>query len=299
MDRGGRIAARREFETGLIESPEDAIVRVSDLLQSVAAESNVDPVAACLGTPGLVDAVRGVVVLSANLPGFRNLQLASAVEARLGIPSFAENDANVAALGEFRYGAGRGFRHLLHATLGTGIGGGLVIDGRLYRGAWGLAGEIGHVVIDQSGPRCNCGSRGCLEALVGGAAFARRAQRLLDRQSSPILAQLVAARAPTSSDLFKASEMGCAAATAEIQNGAHLLGITLGGFVNVLNPDVVTLSGGLLRMGELFLEPMRAALRSIAYGPASGTKLMTSTLGDDAGLLGAAAVAQERLEIAS
>lgn len=276
--------------------PAEAARLIGDLLGAVRSESGLDLSAVCLGTPGLVDADRGVVIIAPNVAGFRNLPLAASIAERLGLPTFIENDASAAALGESRFGAGIGFRHLLHATLGTGIGGGIVINGRLYRGARGLAGEIGHVVIDQAGPRCNCGSRGCLEALVSGVAFAARAQRLVDRGRSPILAEVTAGRPADSRDLYEAAVRGCQASRAEIQNGGHLLGLTLGGLVNVLNPEVVTLSGGLLAMGDLFLEPARKAMHSIAYGPASGTILHVSTLGDDAGLLGAAAVAFERLD---
>jgi glucokinase len=197
-------------------------------------------------------------------------------------------------LGEFRFGAGRGTRHLLHATLGTGIGGGIVVAGRLYRGAKGLAGEIGHIVIDPRGPKCNCGSRGCLEALVSGVAFAGRAERLIASGKTPILAGLVGEREPKGRDLYAAAERGEKLAEAEIRNGGHLLGLGLGSLINVLNPDAVTLSGGLLNMGDMLLGPMREAMYSIAYGPASGTIVRLSELGDDAGILGAAAVAFER-----
>jgi glucokinase len=295
VNRAGDVVARQEADSGQISGPEDAIERIAALLAAAASGAPGAPSAACLGTPGLIDGDRGVVILAPNVPGFRNLALAEPIGRRLGLPAFIENDASVAALGEARYGAGMGTRHLLHATLGTGIGGGIVIDGRLYRGARGLAGEIGHVVIDPSGPRCNCGSRGCLEALVSGVAFAERARRLVAQGRSPLLATGAASRSPDSRDLFAAAVAGCAASAAEIQNGGHLLGLVLGGLTNVLNPGLITLSGGLLAMGAMLLEPARAAMHSIAYGPASGTLLKETVLGDNAGLLGAAAVAFDRL----
>jgi glucokinase len=211
------------------------------------------------------------------------------------MPVYIENDANAAALGEFRFGAGRGTRHLLHATLGTGIGGGIVIDGRLYRGAKGFAGEIGHMIIDPAGPVCACGSRGCLEALVSGTAFAERARRLAATGKVASLEAIAAKRRLNGTDLLAAAHTGEALAEAEIRNGGHFLGLALGGLANVLNPDAITLSGGLLGMGELLLGPMRAAMSSIAYGAASGTPVRLTELGDDAGLLGAAAVAFERV----
>lgn len=292
VNEQGEVFARRERPTP--EGAEAVVAAVGDLLAQVARASASPPLAAGVGSPGLVDADAGIVALSPNIPGFRNLQLAAPVSERVGLPTYIENDASAAALGEYRFGAGRGTRHLLHATLGTGIGGGIVIDGRLYRGARGFAGEIGHVVLDPAGPRCSCGSRGCLEALVSGWAFAARARRLIQSGNSPVLLEIVGYREPTAADLHAAALAGDRQCEAEIRNGGHLLGIGLGGLVNVLNPDIVTLSGGLLNMGEMLLKPMREALFSIAYGPASGTQLATTTLDDDAGLLGAAAVAFER-----
>lgn len=296
VDENGRILARDERPTPAEATAASVTAEIVSLLRSVAPGPGAAPSAVCIATAGLVDADAGRVILAPNIPGFRNLPLTEPVAAALGMPAFIENDASAAALGEFRFGAGRGLRHLLHATLGTGIGGGLVIDRRLYRGAKGLAGEIGHIVIDPSGPRCNCGSRGCLEALVSGVAFAQRARRLLAKGKSPRLAAIAAGREPNGRDLLVAAQEGDTAAEAEIRNGGHVLGLGLGSLVNVLNPDAVTLSGGLLGMGEMLLGPMRDALSSLAYGPASGTKVLLSELGDDAGLLGAAAVAFERLE---
>ena len=295
VDAAGHIVVRRQAPTPKDATSDEIIEQIVALLRSVALDAGEHARAACLAVPGLINGDAGKVVISPNVPGFRNLVLTTPVTEALGLPAFIENDANAAALGEFRFGAGRGTRNLVHATLGTGIGGGLVIEGKLYRGSKGLAGEIGHMVMDPAGPVCNCGSRGCLEALVSGVAFAERARRLLSQERAPILKEVVGDRAPTAADLTAAAQRGCQFSAAEIQHGGHVLGLAFGGLTNVLNPDAITLSGGLLAMGEMLLEPMRKAMYSIAYGPASGTLVRTSTLGDDAGLLGAAAVAFERL----
>ena len=295
VDAAGHILARRQVPTPRAATSDEIIQEIVGLLLAVACDSEPRALAACLAVPGLINGNEGKVVLAPNVPGFRNLVLTTPVTDALGIPAFIENDASAAGLGEFRFGAGRGTRNLIHATLGTGIGGGLVIEGRLYRGSKGLAGEIGHMVMDPAGPVCNCGSRGCLEALVSGVAFAARARRLIAQKSPPILLSVVGENVPTAVHLAKAAAEGCLFSTAEIQNGGHTLGLAFGGLTNVLNPDAITLSGGLLAMGDLLLGPMRKAMYSIAYGPASGTLLRTSTLGDDAGLRGAAAVAFERI----
>lgn len=296
VDEQGQILFRTEHDTPDTGTPESIIVRVVELLAEAAEGAPQRPVAACIATAGLINANEGKVILAPNIPGFRNLVLTTPVAQRLGIPAYIENDASAAALGEFRFGAGRGTRHLLHATLGTGIGGGIVIDGRLYRGATGLAGEIGHIIINPAGPKCNCGSRGCLEAMVSGVAFAARARRILEERKSRVLHEIVGYEDPTGEHLYQAALKGDQVCEAEIRHGGHLLGLGLGSLVNVLNPDAVTLSGGLLAMGDMLIGPMKEAMYSLAYGPAAGTLLRTSTLGEDAGLLGAAAVAFERLD---
>ncbi len=291
----GRILNRAAHHTPTTATRDEIIAEVCSLMAAVAARAPRPPAAACVAAAGLIDADQGKVIIAPNIPGFRNLVLTDPVAARLGIPACIENDASAAALGEFRFGAGRGTRHLLHATLGTGIGGGIVIDGRLYRGAKGMAGEIGHIILDPAGPVCNCGSRGCLEAMVSGVAFAARARFLASTDKSPRLREIAASRELTAADLHAAALAGDAFAEAEIRHGGHLLGLGLGSLVNVLNPDTVTLSGGLLGMGAMLLEPLREAMYSLAYGPAAGTLIRLSELGDDAGILGATAVALERL----
>ncbi|MBI5948516.1 MAG: ROK family protein [Chloroflexi bacterium] len=291
----GHVLKRADHHTPPTATRDEIVGEVCNLMTAVAEGAPERPLGACVATAGLIDADQGKVIIAPNIPGFRNLVLTDPVAARLGIPAYIENDASAAALGEFRFGAGRGTRHLLHATLGTGIGGGIVIDGRLYRGAKGLAGEIGHIILDPAGPVCNCGSRGCLEAMVSGVAFAARARYLASTGKSARLREIAAGREPDASDLHAAALAGDAFAEAEIRHGGHLLGLGLGSLVNVLNPDAVTLSGGLLGMGAMLLEPLREAMYSLAYGPAAGTLIRLSELGDDAGILGATAVALERL----
>lgn len=291
VTEAGEILVRHEVSTTPDASPDAALERIADLLTVIRDHGPEPPVAASLAVAGLIDIEGGRVLVSPNIPAFRNLGLTVPLSERLGIPISIANDASAAALGEFRFGAGQGTRHLLHVTLGTGIGGGIVIDGRLYKGAQGLAGELGHIVLDTAGPPCGCGSRGCLEAMASGVALGRSAQRLVESDSAPILAEIASGRPATASDLAEAARRGEMVAIAEIRKGGRTIGIGLGSIVNVLNPDVVTLSGGLLGMGDFLLEPLRTGLASFAFGPAAKTPVRISTLGEDAGLLGAAAVA--------
>jgi len=292
----GAVLARVEGLTPQDGGAEAVVERMLAFAQQVAREAPGRHAALAVAVAGLVAGDEGRVVAAPNIAGFRDVPLAALLEAGAGMPAFVENDASAAALGEFRFGAGRGARHLLHATLGTGIGGGIVIDGRLYRGARGFAGEIGHIVLDPGGPRCGCGGRGCLEALASGLALARRARKLLDTGRAPILREIVGDREPTGEDLFEAAKRGEVAAEAEVRNAGYLLGLGLASLLNVLNPDLLTLSGGLLAMGEMYLGPMREAMRSVPFVAAAATSVRLTALGDDTGLLGAAAVAFARLD---
>ena len=286
-------------QRNIIDSPdqrEGVLPIVLDLLERTASAAGGAFDACSIASAGLIDANRGRIIISPNIPGFRNLALVEPVVERLGVPVFIENDASAAALAEWRYGAGRGFNHLIHVTAGTGIGGGLVLGGRLYRGARGFAGELGHMVVDDGGPQCGCGARGCLEALVSGAAFERRATRLLRSGRSPLLAEVVGDETPGAVHLYNAARRGDILSEAEIRNAGHYLGIGLGSLMNLLNPEVITISGGLVAMGDMLFGSARDALKDMAYGPTSGVGIRFSELGDDAGLLGAAAVAEEHLQ---
>jgi len=296
VDAEGNLGARLQVPTPTGVEGGAIVSALIGLLRLVAEESPAPPAAVSIASAGLIDAVQGHVVFSPNAPGFRNLPVTGPVSDAFGIPCYIENDASAAALGEHRFGAARGYSHVVHVTVGTGIGGGLVLDGRLYRGARGFAGEIGHIVLDPAGPPCNCGSRGCLEAMASGTAFAARARAVLSAGRSPALAAIVGSEEPSGEHLHQAALQGDRVCEAEIRHAGHVLGIGIGSLVNVLNPEVVTISGGLLVLGDMYFGPMKEALASFAYGPSSGVSVLFSALGEDAGLLGAAAVALEHTE---
>jgi glucokinase len=293
VDERGRVEQRHEVESP--DEREGVLPIVLALLERTAGDAGDGLDACCIASAGMIDAKRGRVIISPNIPGFRGLEMAGPASERLGIPVWLENDASAAALGEHRFGAGREYNHFAHLTLGTGIGGGLVLDGRLYRGARGFAGEFGHMTIDPTGPDCSCGSRGCVEAFASGTAFARRAKRLVESGRSRLLAEVVGADEPSGEHLLAAARQGDPLSEAEIRNGGHCLGLGVGSLINLLNPEAITMSGGLLALGELYLEPMRKAIAATAFGPTTGVAIKVSELGDDAGLLGAAAVALEYL----
>ncbi|MCH7488467.1 MAG: ROK family protein, partial [Chloroflexi bacterium] len=207
----GRVLAEDRRPTLAADGPEAVIERIVASLRKAIDEAGVttDAIAgAGISTPGPCDPARGVVVDAPNLPGWRNVELARIVSEQLGAPAVLEHDAAAACYGEYRYGAGRGSRHIVYATLGTGIGGGIIIDGRIYHGASGAAGEIGHIIVDPEGPACNCGGRGCVEAFASGVAIARDAAAAMAAGRSSLLAELAEGREPDAELVLTAAQQG-------------------------------------------------------------------------------------------
>lgn len=242
----------------------------------------------------------GVVLLSHHVPDWEDFPLAEWLREHFGVPAAVENDANAAALGEWRYGAGRGTRYFLYVTVSTGVGGGIVIEGELYRGADGLAGEIGHMVVDPGGPRCTCGRRGCLEAFSAGPAIARRARELLASHhrsgEGRIILELVGGDPSriTAREVAMAAARGDPLAAEILREAGEALGFGLAQAIALLNPERVALGGGVVKAGEPFLAHVRKAANAWAF-PGARVEIALAELGDDAPLWGAAALAQDLL----
>jgi len=251
--------------------------------------------AAGICAPGPVDLARGVIPEAPNLPGWHDVPVCQYLAQRLGVPVILENDATAAAYGEFVYGAGRGFRHIVYITLGTGIGGGLVLNGRLYRGASGAAGEIGHITIDVEGPLCGCGKPGHVEAFASGRAIAREAEALVARGDSPLLARLAQEEGEVSAAVVhRAADAGDAEATRILQRAGYYLGIGLAAYVDVFNPEVIIIGGGLRHIGDLYLGPAREEMARRAMDePLKVVRLVEAELGDYTGVMGIVALLRE------
>jgi glucokinase len=205
-----------------------------------------------------------------------------------------ENDANAAAVGEHSFGAGRHARHVIYLTISTGIGGGIIIDGRLYRGASGAAGEFGHVVLVADGPRCSCGGSGHLEALASGTAIAREGAALVAQGRAPLLARIAAGQEMTAEHVAEAAEQGDLDAGAVIATAGRYLGLGLASFVNLLNPEVIVIGGGAAKIGAPLLGPAEAVMRASAFPqPVRDVTVRPSLLGDEAVVRGAIALAQQ------
>jgi glucokinase len=246
----------------------------------------------CLAVAGLILAQENKVVYSPNLHAVEGIPLKEVLEPRIGLPLTVENDANAAALGEFRFGAGSEVDHLMFIALGTGIGGGVITHGVLLRGAQGSGGELGHVTIQAAGPRCACGNRGCLEALASGTAIARRAREVASEKPGSALGRLAVRRKLLGEDVTELARSGDEVALSVLEETGRWLGIGLAGFVNIFNPEVVAVGGGAMEAGELILESARWEVQLRARPPSRDlVEVKEATLGPESGVLGAAALA--------
>ena len=242
--------------------------------------------------PGPMNPETGVVYAAPNIPAWRDFPLADYLSRALGVPVRVDNDANLAALGEWRYGAGQGHHHLLYVTVSTGIGAGVIVNDRLLHGGRGLAGELGHITVVPDGPLCGCGQRGHLEAVASGTAIARMAAEALAAGEASSLVALP--HTPTAADVAAAAQAGDPLARRIFTEAGTHLGRALAGFLHIFNPTAVVLGGGVVQAGDVLLQPVEAAMRASVMAPAflEGLVFTTARLGDDAGLLGALTLAR-------
>ena len=298
-DGEGRVLARDTRASLTEEGLEAVLGRIVESLDAALAGAGAtrgELTVVGVASPGAVDAARGIVPNAPQLPGWQEVPLAELMEQRLGVPVRLENDATAAALGEHRFGAGRGRQQMLYLTLSTGVGGGIIINGEMYGGKSGAAGELGHVIIDPDGPPCGCGARGHLESFASGRAIARRGEELVRKGESLLLSRLRQEEGPLTAEMMRrAAELGDAASREVFREVGHYLGIALASFVNIFNPEVIVIGGGVAQAGDLFMEQAESTMRSLAMTqPLRDVRLARSELGDLAGAMGMLAVLRER-----
>ncbi|WP_245575688.1 ROK family glucokinase [Alicyclobacillus contaminans] len=285
----GEILHRAEMPTRPETGLDDFFARLRALFQQEARSAGIriqDVTGVGVGVPGFLDDACAVVVEAVNL-AWRDVPLRDRLEACLELPAAIENDANLAALGESWVGGGKGRQHLLCVTVGTGIGAGLVLNGIIYRGMNGMAGEIGHLVVQrQGGIRCNCGQTGCLETVASATAIIRQAKERMPERAANIVG---------ASDVFSLAEQGSAEAQAVVAEAADWLGYGLALTATALNPDCIVVGGGVSKARELFLQPVRQAFIRYSLERIHEAPLVPAELGNDAGVVGAARLAQQRL----
>ncbi len=279
------------------------VARIVEQIERVIAETiaatgatRSDFLGVGIGAPGPLDRERGIVLVTPNL-GWRDFPLRNRVQAATRLDATLDNDANCATLGEWWLGAAQGTKQVVGLTIGTGIGGGLILDGRLYHGASDVAGEVGHSSIDSTGRRCKCGNYGCLEAYASGPAIADRAREALAGGESSAMPALVGGdlRRLTAATVYQAATSGDRLALEVVRETARLLGAGVANLVNIFNPEVVVLAGGVTQAGDALFEPMRAEVRRRAFKPAvDACRIVPGTLQGNAGVIGAVATFAQR-----
>ncbi len=294
VDSHGRIRRRAMTETRAAEGLDAVLDRIATLVREVVADLPLTEVAAvALAVPGPVDTTTHVVRFAPNL-GWEDVPVCDLLRPRVGRPILVGNDANLAALGEHRFGAGRGFDHVIYITVSTGVGGGIIVDGHLLQGQHGYAAEIGHHIVVADGPVCGCGNRGCLEAVASGTAIAREARAAILAGRSPRLREMCAGDVERvdARMVTEAARGGDAVARDILQRAGHYLGIGIVNLLHIFNPRRVILGGGVMNAGPLITEPMWAAIRERARPIyLEDFDIVPAALGDDVGILGAAALA--------
>jgi glucokinase len=286
--------ARATDQNALLDTIVGAVREIRDAIESESG--TVDAVG--FGIPCMIDQERGMAVMSIHLP-IADLPFRDVMAERLGLPVFVDNDANNAMLAEWRFGAAAGVREAAMLTIGTGIGGGLVVGNELRRGSQGAGAELGHMVVQDDGPPCpgNCPNHGCLEAMASGNALGREARRLAgERPDSGLGRALAAGREIGGPLVTELAHEGDAAAIEAVTNIGRWLGVGVCNIVNMLNPDVVVIGGGVIAAGELLLEPIRAVVAERALSPArEHVRIVPARFGAESGMLGAAVLALEGL----
>lgn len=292
VSAGGEIVARSKRETPRSDNPSDIVKAIVESAKDCHGpgqpEFNIEAIG--IAIPAMsIDGAGGIVNKAANLPSLDGFALAPAVAEELGVPAALENDANAAAIGENWTGASRGIQNSICVTLGTGVGGGIILNGQTLRGPDWSAAEIGHICVERFGPPCGCGSNGCVEQYSSATAIVRMTREIMERypdsglRNKPELSAF---------DVYEAGKMGDELAGEVFRVMGQYLGTALAGLINVLNPEVIVIGGGVAASWDLFIGHVRQEIEKRAYcEPARRARLVRALLGDDAGILGAARVA--------
>jgi glucokinase len=296
---GGEVLGLRSMPTDSGRGAKFVVDRINGMVEQAIAEvlaseeGTRDQIAGVgIGSPGPLDRRTGTVINTPNL-GWRNFPLRDLISNAVHLPATLDNDANCATYGEWWLGAGRGTRALVGLTLGTGIGGGIVLNGEIFHGCSDVAGEIGHMTIDSNGRRCKCGNYGCLEQYASGPAIALRAVEGIEAGAESVLEEMVNGRLEdvTAATVYEATVQGDAYATEVMKDTAKFLGAGVASIINILNPEMVVIAGGVTRAGDTLFEPLRAEVRRRAFKSAQECcRIVSAELPGTAGVVGAAAV---------
>ncbi len=285
--RGSKgIVLQSKFSTKEFPTKKLLFEKIVQSIQGLIADLHLkrsDILGLGIGVPGPVDSRKGLVYYFPNIPGWKNVSLKKKLESRLKFPIFLDNDVKLMALAELKFGVAKNVKNCICLTLGTGVGGALILEGELFRGSSFVAGEIGHIPISLDGPRCNCGGQGCLERFIGNQQVLNKAKQLFAKQI-------------TLEELSKLARNGNKKAQAVWQDMAEKLAIALSGLINVFNPQLIVIGGGLSNVGSVLFSSLRLALNRRVMKPhLKGLKILKSSLGDNCGLIGASVLVEQTL----
>lgn len=302
VNHRGRVVSSHESVTPAAKGREAVIQCIVDLTraaleQAYVAASEISAVG--IGAAGISNPEAGILFTSPHLPGWRNVLLRDIIQDRLGQKTFLINDADAAALGEFYFGAARDTRHFIYLTISTGIGGGIVIDGKIYTGAIGIAGEVGHMTIDDNGPVCNCGNRGCWETLASGTALTREARLRISKGVKTSILEYAEGNIEnvTPQAIHRAAEEGDKLAKELIARIGYYVGVGLANLIDIFNPELIVIGGGLSNLGDMLLEPAFKTAEKRAYKEAfRAVRFASAGLGRNSGVIGAATFALREMK---
>ncbi|MGG7179441.1 ROK family protein [Clostridium paraputrificum] len=286
----GKILKNIVVPTKSEEGEVAVLNRIINTIETVLDESNVniDEVEAIgIGSPGPLDAINGIIVTTPNLP-FENYNLVQPLKERFNTPVYLDNDANVAAIGEYMFGAGKGKRNIVYFTVSTGVGGGAILEGNIYRGSTSNALEIGHTTVDPNGPRCNCGNIGCLEAMSSGTAIGKRGKEAV---STNVETSLKKYEDVTSFEVFKEAANGDEVSKDIIDSALTYLGIGIANAIAIFDPQVVIIGGGVSKAGDIVFDKVKEVVKKRCFkAMAEACEIVPAGLGTDAGVVGAVAL---------
>ncbi|MBA3944030.1 MAG: ROK family protein [Herpetosiphonaceae bacterium] len=289
-DADGVIKAHLAMPTPT-SGPSDVVAAMTHLIEALRADAAANEISGIgVGTPGPVDGPRGIVFEAPNLPGWNNVPLKDMLRARLQLPVEVGNDANVAGLGEWIFGSGRGTRDFVYVTISTGIGGGVIMDGRLLLGRKGMAAEVGHMIIEANGPICGCGNRGCWEVLASGTALARRAAEEMQHTPTTKLHSMATPATVTAVDVWEAAQQHDALSRTLLHEEGTLIGVGVVNLLHLFSPARIALGGGVMHSFELLRDPLLATITARAMESYRDVPVTIAKLGQNVGVLGAAAL---------
>lgn len=290
-DLEGKVIKQYTLPTNAFEGEVPVLNRIIEVIETVlkeAGKTTNEIKAIGIGSPGPLDAKKGIIITTPNLP-FKNFKLVEPIREKFGIPTYLDNDANVAAIGENVFGAGKGTENMVFVTVSTGIGGGAIINGKIYRGNTCNALEIGHITLQKDGPRCNCGNYGCAEALASGTAIGKRAKETVAEGKETTLKNY---ENVTSYEVFQEAGKGDKVAAEILDTSLNYLGICVANIITSFDPEMVIIGGGVSKGGSIVFEKIEQVVKERCFDAmAASCKIVPAGLGTDAGVIGAVALA--------